>query len=157
MTIRLLALSGMTSVMLAVLFAAPQRAAPRPGLYDPDPRHLWNRVHDQFHVRTAPDGTEWGHDTLDPLVWRETRHLLTGASHASALRVLDEFLRSGGERLVRDPIKRAVFQHDLWAIFDWDEKGWQSFVSDPEVPAVLKDAGHKSKPEAAQFVARYGA
>jgi hypothetical protein len=128
MTMRLLALYGIASVTLAASVVGPQRAAPRAGLYDADPRHLWNRVHDQFHVRTAPDGSAWGHDTVDPLVWRETRHLLTGASHASALRVLDEFVSSGGERLVRDPIKRAVFQHDLWAIFDWaaetSERDW---------------------------------
>ena len=36
-------------------------------------------------------------------------------------------------------------------IFDWDEQGWQSFVSDPEVPPIMKEAGHKSKPQAAQF------
>jgi hypothetical protein len=33
--------------------------------------------------------------------------------------VLDEFLASNGERLIGDPLERAVFQHDLWAIFDW--------------------------------------
>ena len=32
------------------------------------------------------------------------------------------------------------------AIFD---AGWQSFVSDPEVPPILKEAGHKGKPQAA--------
>ena len=40
-------------------------------------------------------------------------------SHSSAIRLLDEFLQSGGERLIVDPLKRAVFQHDLWALFDW--------------------------------------
>jgi hypothetical protein len=33
-------------------------------------------------------------------------------------------------------------------VFDWDEQGWQSFVSGPEVPPIMKDAGHKSKPQA---------
>ena len=88
-------------------------------LYDPDPTHLWNRVHDTFHVRVAPDGTEYGLDTVDPLMWRETRNLITGDSHARALRLLDEFLASNGERLIRDPLKHAVFQNDLWAVFDW--------------------------------------
>ena len=60
---------------------------------------------------------------------------------------------SKGALVFRDPIETDR----VWAIFDWDEKGWQSFVSDPEVPAVMKDAGHKSKPQAAQFVAQYGA
>lgn len=37
---------------------------PRAGLYDANPNHLWNRVHDDFHVRIAPDGTEYGFDVL---------------------------------------------------------------------------------------------
>ena len=42
----------------------------------------------------------------------------------------------------------------MWVIFDWDEQGWQSFVSDPEVPPIMQQAGHKAKPVAAQFVGR---
>src|SRR5262249_44642952 len=30
-----------------------------------------------------------------------------------------EFLAKDGDKLINDPLKRAVFQHDLWAIFDW--------------------------------------
>jgi hypothetical protein len=48
------------------------------GLYDANPNHLWNRIHQTFHVRVAPDGSEYGFDTVDPLLWRETRHLLNG-------------------------------------------------------------------------------
>jgi hypothetical protein len=32
-------------------------------------------------------------------------------------------------------------------LFDWDREGWQSFVSDPEVPPILQEAGHKSRPQ----------
>jgi hypothetical protein len=107
--------------------AASVQVAPvsehRAGLYDSNPNQLWNRIHAQFHVRIAPDGSEFGFDTVDPLLWRETRHLLIGRSYASAVRVLDEFLESNGERLIRDPLKRAVFQHDLWAMFDWLASG----------------------------------
>jgi hypothetical protein len=99
--------------------SGPQPAAMRPGLYDPDPNHLWNRVHETFHVRVAADGTRYGFDTVDPLLWTETKYLLNGASHARAIALLDEFLKSNGERLISDPLKAAVFQHDLWAIFDW--------------------------------------
>jgi len=42
----------------------------------------------------------------------------------------------------------------VWVIFDWDEAGWQSFVSDPTVPDVLKDAGHTSKPRALPVASR---
>lgn len=80
---------------------------------------------------------------------------------------IDHFMKvfstAGAEKRKQHGSKGAIVFRDpseadrLWAIFDWDEQGWQSFVSDPEVPAVLKDAGHKSKPEAAQFVGRCSA
>jgi hypothetical protein len=54
---------------------------------------------------------------------------------------------SKGSTVFRDPNE----SDRVWVIFDWDEKGWQSFVSDPEVPPILKDAGHKTKPQAATF------
>jgi hypothetical protein len=57
---------------------------------------------------------------------------------------------SKGALVYRDPNQADR----VWAIFDWDENGWQSFVSDPEVPAVLKDAGHTSTPQALQLAAR---
>jgi hypothetical protein len=88
-------------------------------VYDVEPNHLWNRIHDCFRVRTAADGSKHGVDTLDPLLWRETKHLLTEPSHSRAAALLDEFLASNGEQLIADPLKRAVFQHDLWAVFDW--------------------------------------
>ena len=42
-------------------------------------------------------------------------------------------------------------------IFDWDEQGWQSFVSDPEVPPIIKAAGHKGPPQAARLAGRCNA
>ena len=121
-TMRLLVACGATLVTIGFRASSVQNrgaSAARIGLYDANPNHLWNRTHQQFHVRTAPDGTEYGFDTVDPLLWRETKHLVQGPSAAGAVRILDEFLASDGERLIRDPLKRAVFQHDLWAVFDW--------------------------------------
>jgi hypothetical protein len=54
---------------------------------------------------------------------------------------------SKGCTVFRDPAEADR----VWAIFDWDEKGWQSFVSDPEVPPIMKAAGHKGKPQAAKL------
>lgn len=54
---------------------------------------------------------------------------------------------SKGSFVFRDPIEADR----VWAVFDWDEAGWQSFVSDPEVPPILKQAGHKGAPQAALF------
>jgi quinol monooxygenase YgiN len=45
----------------------------------------------------------------------------------------------------------------VWVVFDWDEKGWQSFASDPEVPPIMKEAGHTSKPQVAKIGGQYGA
>jgi hypothetical protein len=52
---------------------------------------------------------------------------------------------SKGAHIFRDPNQ----PDRVWVLFDWDEKGWQSFVSDPEVPAIMKEAGHKGRPQAA--------
>jgi hypothetical protein len=32
-------------------------------------------------------------------------------------------------------------RYRVWAILDWDEEGWQSLTSDPEVPAIFQEAG----------------
>ncbi len=84
-------------------------------LYDPDPDHLWNRLHRTLFER----GQGYGLDSVDIYYWPRTKHLLEGPSHEAALAVLDEFLASDGEALVTQPIKRAFLQRDLWALFDW--------------------------------------
>ena len=91
-------------------------------VYDPDPHHLWNRLNDTLFVRTAPDGTRYGIGRLDILYWTNTQHLLASPSHEQALQVLDEFIATHGERLIHDPLKRALLQRDLWALFDWSAK-----------------------------------
>jgi hypothetical protein len=53
----------------------------------------------------------------------------------------------------RDPAE----QNRVWVLFDWDEQGWASFVSDPEVPSILKDAGHVGKPQSAALLGTYQA
>jgi hypothetical protein len=45
----------------------------------------------------------------------------------------------------------------VWALFNWNLEGWQSFVSDPEVPAVLQEAGHVGRPQVAEFGGTYDA
>jgi hypothetical protein len=42
-------------------------------------------------------------------------------------------------------------------VFDWDEEGWQNFVTDPEVPAILQEAGQKIRPLAAGFGGQFDA
>ena len=60
---------------------------------------------------------------------------------------------STGATVFRDPNDNAR----VWVIFEWDDKGWQSFVSDPEVPPIMKEAGHTSKAQAATLSGRYSA
>ena len=60
---------------------------------------------------------------------------------------------SQGSTVFRDPNE----EDRLWAIFDWDVEGWKSFVSDPDVPPIMKQAGHKAPPQAAELVGSYGA
>jgi hypothetical protein len=75
-------------------------------------------------------------------------------------RFMEIFTTKGAEKRKQYGSKGALVFRDpseddrVWAVFDWDEQGWQSFVSDPEVPSILKEAGHKGKPQAAQFVGR---
>jgi hypothetical protein len=88
-------------------------------LYDSDPNHLWNRLHAALYTRKYLDGRQAGQDEVDPLIWHASRHILAGPPYRQAIGTLDEFLSTDGQTLIKDPVKRAVLQHDLWAIFDW--------------------------------------
>src|SRR5207245_9902704 len=55
---------------------------------------------------------------------------------------------SKGSTVYRDPNE----ENRVWVLFDWDGEGWQSFVSDAEVPAILHAAGHVGKPQAGEVV-----
>jgi hypothetical protein len=54
---------------------------------------------------------------------------------------------SKGAHVFRDPNE----DDRAWVIFDWDEAGWKSFVSDPEVPPIMQEAGHKGRPQVAEL------
>lgn len=87
--------------------------------YSPDSNHIWNRVQNSLLLRTGPDGNKWGCDEVDPLLWRGSKHVLVGAKYKETIALLHEFLNSHAERLVRDPLARAVFQRNLMAVFHW--------------------------------------
>src|ERR1700747_521007 len=59
---------------------------------------------------------------------------------------------SKGSTVFRDPNENDR----VWVLFDWDATGWQNFVSDPEVPPILQEAGHKGRPQAAELGGQYG-
>lgn len=102
-------------------------------VYDPDPDHLWNRVFRQLYRRVTANGEEYGSDELDPLLWQDTNYLLTENSYQQAVQVLDEFLSTHAENLIREPLKRAMFQRDLWAVFDWLASQGEPFPSQRQV------------------------
>jgi hypothetical protein len=113
------------SAAIAVIWLGlrmPLGGAETPPLFNSDPQHVSNRLYYQLHVRTDLHGKEHGFDSLDPLLWSETNYLLSGKSHARALALADEFLRSHAETQITDPIKRAILQRDLWGVFDWADQ-----------------------------------
>jgi quinol monooxygenase YgiN len=73
-------------------------------------------------------------------------------------RFMEVFSTAGADKRKEHGSKGAVVFRDpsesdrIWAFFDWDAQGWQSYVSDPDVPAILAAAGHKGKPQSAEFV-----
>jgi hypothetical protein len=72
-------------------------------------------------------------------------------------RFKDVFSTAGAEKRKEHGCKGVMMFQDpyvgdrVWAVFDWDEAGWQAFVSDPEVPPIMKNAGHLEKPQSASF------
>jgi hypothetical protein len=60
---------------------------------------------------------------------------------------------SKGSTVFRDPNE----PDRVWALFDWDLAGWQSFASDPDVPPIMQKAGHKGRPQVAELGGRYDA
>jgi len=104
---------------MALPAAASENLEKNSALYDPNPKHIWNRLLDALLVREDSAGAKYGLDSLDPLLWMNSDHLLAQPSHQRALRVLDEFLQTRAENQIHDPLKRAILQRDLWAVFDW--------------------------------------
>lgn len=109
--------------------------SPHVALYDPDPAHLWNRLHAALLIREDRNGNLYGEDSPDPFLWGSTKHLLEPESHRRAIRALDEFLQNHAERLIQDPVKRAVLQHDLWAVFDWSAARQPEHLGEPAYKA----------------------
>ena len=97
----------------------PQNPAISVAVYDQNPSHIWNRLYAALWVREDSQGNRYGEDSLDPMLWTYSEHLLSQPSHGTALRVLDEFLRTHAENLIQDPVRRAMLQRDLWSLFDW--------------------------------------
>jgi hypothetical protein len=45
----------------------------------------------------------------------------------------------------------------VWVLLDWDEEDWKNFISDPDFPAMLQEAGLTSRPQMAELAGQYDA
>jgi hypothetical protein len=103
--------------------------ASRGAINPTDPQHLWNRLHEALFVRAGPDGRTYGQDRLEPLLWPESKYLLEERPNKRATAALEEFLQKKGEKLIDDPLKRALLQRDLWLVFNWLEGSHDGFAA----------------------------
>jgi hypothetical protein len=53
---------------------------------------------------------------------------------------------SRGARVFRDPNE----DDRVWVVFDLDEEGYNSLLSDPEMPAIFQEAGLQGRPQSAE-------
>jgi Protein of unknown function (DUF3764). len=78
-------------------------------------------------------------------------------------RWMNVFTTTSADKRKKYGSKGAMIFRDLneadrvWVVFDWDQEGWKNFVSDPEVPPMLKAAGHKSKAQSLTLAGECGA
>jgi hypothetical protein len=117
---------------------------------------------DDRRIPTNPVG-----DTENPVDSRLIRGDVTMILATTKIEDLDRFLEvygtKGADKRAQHGCKGSTVFRDpsetdrVWALFDWDIDGWQSFVSDPDVPAIMKEAGHVGVPQAARFAGTYRA
>jgi len=100
-----------------------------------------------------------GMTTFTFLTYKETHMLLATTTIADFDSWMKVFGTTSAEKRKKYGSKGAMIFRDpneadrVWVIFDWDQAGWQNFVSDPEVPPMLKAAGHKSKAQSLTLAA----
>ena len=87
--------------------------------------------------------------------------LLATTKVADVARFIQIFSTKGADKRRLHGSKAATVFADpaeadrVWVIFDWDAAGWKNFVSDPEVPAILQEAGHVGKPQVAMLLGHF--
>jgi len=102
-------------------------AKPLP-IYSRDPNHLWNRMFAAFYVRSShlpngPDGSRIkrieGGDVIDFLGWAQTTYWSEPVVTKRLNKLLDEYIEDDGSRLIKDPLRRALFLRDMWSAYDY--------------------------------------
>ena len=99
-----------------------------------------------------------GHEGHPPA--EETTMLLATTKVVDVDRFIHIFSTKGADKRRLHGCKGATVFRDpaeadrVWALFDWDAEGWKNFVSDPEVPAIMQEAGHLSRPVVAELASQ---
>jgi hypothetical protein len=108
-------LCGLLLCGLPGLAWAAEKDAP---LFDADADHPWNRAHHTLYEEAPELGID-DQERLEPLLTfgEQSRFLAPKASAKPALDALNALLDAGPRGAVKDPLRRAVFQHDLWSVF----------------------------------------
>ena len=86
-------------------------------VFDRDPDHPWNRLHHLLYSRTTREGKTYDQEGLEPPFISTSRFLSEGPSHQRALTLLDEYLSERADDRIKDPVRRAILQRNLWAVF----------------------------------------
>ena len=60
---------------------------------------------------------------------------------------------SKGSHVFRDPNE----DDRVWIVFDWDEEGFQKFLSDSEVPAIFQEGGLQGRPQLLELAREHDA
>jgi hypothetical protein len=107
----------MFRIVALAFVLVPIAALAFPRVADPDPQHVGNRLIRHLYTRTDQDGKLVDAEGLEPVFVQHSKFLTEGASHRQAVALLDEFVKAQADRPITDPLRRALFQRDLWGVF----------------------------------------
>jgi hypothetical protein len=81
----------------------------------PHPARSWERIRSALLVREGPDGKLYGEAELDPLLFPASTYLLEEPRRSEVLAALAEAPPVEG----LTNLQRALWQRELWCVFDW--------------------------------------
>jgi hypothetical protein len=128
--------------------------------------NTWNAGHHCFAWKAdSPDGEILRgrcHGCATTLLTgRRTELILATTTVEDFDRFLSVFSTKGAEKRKQHGSKGATVFRDpneddrVWVLYDWDEEGLQSFLSDPEASAIIQEAGYKRRLQPAEFAGQY--
>ena len=118
--------------------AAPSSYDRQWAQFDDDPEHLWNRVYRALYERGEGVNRRYCDDELMAFFQGHELCQMDTVTRAKAVAVLDEFIAKDGDRLIEDPVVRAVFQRSLWATLDRSLEHDDSLALHQRLVAVMR-------------------